>query len=120
MDVHQPAAAKDGGAEPFTPRQLRILKIAVTVMSIILVVGLAVVIGRIAYLVANGGTPPPSSAHARVKDARLALPPGAAVRSIALNGDRLAVHYETTSGAGIAILDLATGEPVTHVDLAPK
>jgi len=120
MDVHHPAAAKDGGTEPFTPRQLRILKIAVTVMSIILVVGFGAVIGRIAYLVAKGGMAPPSSAPALVKDARLALPPGAAVRSIALAGDRLAVHYDAPAGAGVAILDLATGAPVSHVELGPR
>ena len=120
MDVHHPAAAKDGGTEPFTPRQLRILKIAVVVMGIILVVGFAAVIGRIAYLVAKGGAPRPSTAHAVARTTHLPLPAGAIVRSIALDGDKLAVHYDAPAGAGVAILDLLTGAALAHVDLAPR
>jgi hypothetical protein len=86
-------------------------------MGVILVLGFAAVIGRIAYLVTRTGKPVPSTSIA--KDLRLPLPEGAAVRSLALSGDRLAVHFDTHAGAGIAILDLLTGEPVTHVKLAP-
>jgi hypothetical protein len=120
MDAHHPAATGDGVTEPFTPRQLRILKIAVVVMGIILLVGFAAVIGRIAYLVTKGGATQTPAAHALAKTARLPLPGGAAVRSVALDGNRLAVHYDTPVGAGIAILDLVTGEPLVHVDLAPR
>jgi hypothetical protein len=119
MDAHHPVTAQDG-TDPFTPRQLRILKIAVVVMGIILVIGFAAVIGRIAYLITKGGTAQPPAAHALTKAARLPLPAGAVVRSIALAGDRLAVHYDTPAGAGVAILDLLSGEPLAHVDLAPR
>jgi hypothetical protein len=119
MDADHPVTAQDG-TDPFTPRQLRILKIAVVVMGIILVIGFAAVIGRIAYLITKGGTAQPPAAHALAKAARLPLPAGAVVRSIALAGDRLAVHYDTPAGAGVAILDLLSGEPLAHVDLAPR
>lgn len=120
MDAHRSAAAASGGTEPFTPRQLRILKIAVVVMGIILVAGFATVIGRIAYLLANGGAGRLPAAHALAAKAHLPLPAGAAVRSLALDGNRLAVHYDTPAGSGIAILDLITGEALTHIDLAPR
>ena len=119
MNAHHPVTAQNG-TDPFTPRQLRVLKIAVVVMGIILVVGFAAVIGRIAYLITKGGTVQPPAVHALAKAARLPLPAGAVVRSIALAGDRLTVHYDTPAGASIAILDLATGEPLAHVDLAPR
>lgn len=117
MNIHDEAAASTRTTDPFSPAQLRILKIAVVVMGVILVLGFAAVIGRIAYLVTRTGKPAPSTSIA--KDLRLPLPEGAAVRSLALSGDRLAVHFDTHAGAGIAILDLLTGEPVTHVQLAP-
>ncbi len=119
MSIQQEAAGSAQSSDPFSPAQLRILKIAVVVMGVILVLGFAAVIGRIAYLVTRTAKPAAVSA-AIAKDLRLALPEGAAVRSLALSGDRLAVHFDTHAGAGVAILDLLTGEPVTHVQLVPR
>lgn len=117
MNIQHKAAASAQSTDPFSPAQLRILKIAVVVMGVILVLGFAAVIGRIAYLVTR--TTKPAASAAIAKDLRLPLPEGAAVRSLALSGDRLAVHFETNSGAGVAILDLLTGEPVTRIELVP-
>ncbi|MBC8009287.1 MAG: hypothetical protein H7067_04230, partial [Burkholderiales bacterium] len=36
--------------DPFTPRQMRILKIAIVVMSIILVLGFSAIVARLYYL----------------------------------------------------------------------
>lgn len=118
MNIQHKAAASAQSTDPFSPAQLRILKIAVVVMGVILVLGFAAVIGRIAYLVTR--TTKPAASAAIAKDLRLPLPEGAAVRSLALSGDRLAVHFETNSGAGVAILDLLTGEPVTRIELVPQ
>jgi hypothetical protein len=120
MTIEQEAARTARSTDPFSPAQLRILKIAVVVMGVILVLGFAAVIGRIAYLVTRSGKPPATQSGAPAKDLRLSLPEGAAVRSLALSGDRLAVHFDTHAGAGVAILDLLTGEPVTRIDLAPQ
>jgi hypothetical protein len=120
MNIQHEAAASARSTDPFSPAQLRILKIAVVVMGVILVLGFAAVIGRIAYLVTRSGKPPAAQSATLAKNVRLSLPDGAAVRSLALSGDRLAVHFDTPAGAGVAILDLLTGEPVTHIDLAPQ
>lgn len=118
MNIQHEAAGGTQSTDPFSPAQLRILKIAVVVMGVILVLGFAAVIGRIAYLVTRTAKPAASAAIA--KDLRLPLPEGAAVRSLALSGDRLAVHFETHAGPGVAILDLLTGELITHVQLVPS
>jgi hypothetical protein len=49
--------------------------------------------------------------------AGLQLPAGAQVRSISLSGDRLAVHYEAQGSEGVAVIDLATGQPVASVGI---
>ncbi len=117
MTIQPEAAGSAQSTDPFSPAQLRILKIAVVVMGVILVLGFAAVIGRIAYLVTR--TAKPAATTAIAKDLRLPLPEGATVRSLALSGDRLAVHFDAHAGPGVAILDLLTGEPVTHVKLVP-
>lgn len=117
MNIQHEAAGSAQSTDPFSPAQLRILKIAVVVMGVILVLGFAAVIGRIAYLVTR--TAKPAAPTAIAKNLRLPLPEGATVRSLALSGDRLAVHFDAHAGAGVAILDLLTGEPVTHVQFVP-
>jgi hypothetical protein len=37
-----------------------------------------------------------------------------------LQGDRLAIHYETPAGSGIAIIDLASGRTLGNVVLVPQ
>lgn len=101
------------GAAPrpmFTPAQIRALKIAVIGMGVVLLAGFALVIGRIIYLV-NSAPSAEAVQRAAVAaaPAPLALPAGAVVRQIAISGNRLAVHYEAPSGAGLRVLDLATG-----------
>ena len=117
MTTQPQAAGSAQSTDPFSPAQLRILKIAVVVMGVILVLGFAAVVGRIAYLVTRTAKPAASAAIA--KDMRLSLPEGAMVRSLALSGDRLAVHFDAHAGPGVTILDLLTGEPITHVKLVP-
>lgn len=114
----------DGAAKPtgvaLDDRQLRLLRLAVIAMAVVLVLGFGAVIARIVYLVARGGDSQPVAASAIPASSRLALPAGAAVRHVALSGDRLAVHYEGPSGAGIVIYDLARGKLLSRVELAPE
>ncbi|MFM9849544.1 MAG: DUF6476 family protein [Hyphomicrobiaceae bacterium] len=121
MNIQHEAAGSGStqSTDPFSPAQLRILKIAVVVMGVILVLGFAAVIGRIAYLVTRTAKPAAVQSATIAKDMQLLLPAGAAVRSLALSGDRLAVHFDTHAGAGVTILDLLTGEPVTRIELVP-
>lgn len=49
-----------------------------------------------------------------------ALPAGAVIKTVALTGDRLAVHYETAAGSGIAIIDLASGRTLSRIQFTPE
>ena len=118
----------DGG--PLTPSQVRLLKIAVIAMGLMILAGLAAVIGRVIYLASGtqkqatrvASVPGvPSLAVGRGASAlRLALPPQSVVRHLALSGDRLAVHFESPAGAGIAVLDATTGAMLSRIELVPE
>lgn len=99
--------------------QVRALKIAIVVMGILIVLGLLLVIGRIIYLAGKPRSPSTSVSTSPAAEPRLALPAGAAIRSVSISGDRLAVHYDTPAGAGIAVLDLETGRTLSRVQIVP-
>lgn len=116
---------------------MRQLKVAVIAMGVILLLGFAVVIGRIVYLVNSGPRPAataaaPTGAHGGAAPASLAqlpqaqagaalsLPKGAVVRQMALSGNRLAVYYEGPDGAGVRIVDLATGGAGLTLPIVPE
>jgi len=107
---------------PSEARLQRNLKIIVVAMGVLIFAGLAAIAGRIIYLASGNSTQPPVAASVvpftdAAQGQGLDLPAGAVVRSIALSGDRLAVHYEAAGAEGIAVLDLATGRALTRVDL---
>jgi hypothetical protein len=118
--VDAAAAAQSSGAPAAEARLERNLKIIVTVLAVLLFVGLAAVIGRIIYLASLPAAQPPPEAMAGAPIApafSLALPAGAEVRSMALSGDRLAVHYEAAGTQGIAVIDLRTGRPAASIGI---
>lgn len=100
-------------------RLQRNLKIVVLVLAVLLAAGLATVVGRIIYLASGHKAQPAGTGGALRSDLSMQLPAGAVVRSIALSGDRLAVHYDAAGINGIAVLDLRTGEPLASVKLQP-
>ncbi len=99
--------------------QVRALRFAVIGMGMLIVVGLIALVGRIIYIVARPGTQIAAQSSTIAPEVRASLPGGAVVRSIALQGDRLAIHYDEPGGAGIAIVDLATGRMSTRISLVP-
>ena len=109
----------------FDDAQMRKLRFAVITMGALLLLGFAVVIGRIVFLLNRAPPGDPAAAVPAMSDAalpadvRLALPAGATVRNLSLSGNRLAVHFDAPTGAGIAIVDLATGRAVQRIELAP-
>ena len=109
----------------FTPRQVRILKIAVIVMGVLLVGGFAFVLAAIVYQ-ASRPAQDASVAGAQAVQRQgglsidLPVPAGAAVSAMSLDGDRLAVHLAGPAGPEIAIIDLASGKVVAHVRLKPQ
>ena len=95
-----------------------ILKLVVIALGILLVAGLAIVIGRIIYL-ASVPSVQPVAASMVSSNQTLQLPPGSEVRSVSLSGNQMAVYYEMPEGSGVAVLDLATGRKATHVSIVP-
>ena len=110
----------------FTPRQVRVLKIAVIVMGVLLVAGFAFVLAAIVYQASRLGdkaTPAVATVSPPVAEAlasELAIPIGAEVTTLALDGDRLAVHLRSQAGAEIAVIDVRSGKVLARVKLKPE
>lgn len=103
-------------------RLQRNLKIVVAALSALILAGL----GAVAVKVVGLATGPKSASSPSVGSAATAvatpggelmleLPPGAKVVSVSISGNRLAVHHESPSGTGIAILDVDTGRRLADV-----
>lgn len=105
----------------FTPRQVRVLKIAVIVMGLLLVGGFAFVLAAIVYQASRGGQDGGVSAEmpGRV-EAELAIAKDASVTALSLDGDRLALHLNSAAGPEIAVVDLKTGTIVARIRLKPE
>ena len=104
----------------FTPRQVRVLKIAVIVMGLLLVGGFAFVLAAIVYQASSGGqSGGRSGAGASLNgvDSELLIPKDATVTSLALDGDRLALHLNSPAGSEIAVIDLKTGNVISRIRL---
>lgn len=106
-----------------SPRTVLVLKIIVVGLAVLIVAGLAAVVWRIMHLASArpaataAATAPASASAALAERARLALPDGAEIGAVALDGDRLAVHYRSSAGNGIAIMDLVSGREIARVML---
>jgi hypothetical protein len=113
------AAAPPGTAATQNPAQVRILTFIVVVLGILLLLGLAAVVGRIIYL---GSQRTPSAAQTSVEAPRLSLavPAGASVKHTAIAGDRLSITYETPQRTGIVVVNLATGQIISRIDLVTE
>jgi hypothetical protein len=112
-------------AGPLSPGQVRALQIAIVVMGIMIVLGILGVVARMFYLASNR---PPQATRAATAaagpslatDARIQLLAGSTVKSVTLDGDRMALHYESATGAGIAIVDLPSGRVVSRFRIEPE
>ena len=120
--------AGDGDDPTADTAQIRALRIAVIVMSLLLVIGFITVIARIIYLASKPAAQPASAVTAPshtgpatlMPDIALPLPPGAAIAGTAMDGVRLSVHYTTPGGGGIVVLDLETGRVLSRVRLTAE
>jgi hypothetical protein len=103
----------------FTPRQVRVLKLAVIIVGILLVGGFAFVLAAIVYQASKGGqSHAPSGAEAIA--AELHIPKDATISTLALDGDRLALHLQSSAGAEIVVIDLANGNTLARIKLKPE
>jgi|SRR5665648_270502 len=107
----------------FSPRQVRVLKIAVIAMGILLVGGFAFVMAAIVYQASHlgqgkaGKAAPPAAPAVSGVETTLAIPPDATVTSLALDGDRLALHLNSSAGPEIAVIDITTGKVISRIRL---
>jgi uncharacterized iron-regulated membrane protein len=119
---------------PLNDGQVKGLKIAVTIMTGMLVVGVLTLFGRIIYLVARPAPQTPSQIAAQAQANGLTaqavrvpasaitvpLPRGAVVRQSSLSGERLVLHYDSPTGAGIILVDTVSGQIISRVALQPE
>lgn len=110
---HDPAAL-------LSQPHVKLLKFAVIAMGVMIVVGLAVVVGRIIYLATGSSTPAPTTASAPATGGQISLPPGARVKQMTMTNERLALHYEGKDTSGLIIVDLRTGQQISRFDIATK
>jgi hypothetical protein len=104
----------------FTPRQVRVLKVAVIVMGLLLVGGFAFVLAAIVYQASKGGQDGAGGAGGTGVETDLPIPKDATVTSLSLDGDRLALHLNSPAGPEIAVVDLKTGKVIARIRLKPQ
>jgi hypothetical protein len=107
----------------FTPRQVRVLKVAVIVMGLLLVGGFAFVLAAIVYQASGGGQDRAVGAGAGALngvESELPIPKDATVTSLALDGDRLALHLNSAAGPEVVVVDLKSGKVVARIRLKPQ
>jgi hypothetical protein len=123
---NDPAPLSDAQAAALKTKE-RVLVFIVAFLGLCIVAGIAAVVLRIIYLSSTREAAPSApqssqtspTAQAGSAVGSLSLPAGAVVKSVSLSGDRLAVHYEAGSEAGIMIVDVATGAEVRRIEIAP-
>jgi hypothetical protein len=105
----------------FTPRQVRVLKIAVIVMGLLLVGGFAFVMAAIVYQATRAGQGSVASGAASSSvETDLAIAKDATVGALSLDGDRLALHLNSAAGPEIAVIELKTGKVLARIKLKPQ
>jgi hypothetical protein len=101
------------------PRNVRVLKRVVYIMSVMLVVGAIVVIGTIIYRAMNYD--PIKAANSPIRPAfpalDVAISQGAQVGSIEMDGNRMAVHVVNKGTNEILIIDIRRGTLLGRVKL---
>jgi hypothetical protein len=113
--ITAPISMKTPGPTAAELRLQRNLKIVVIGLAVLMLAGLVAIVGRVIYLASGSPAQPVAPVAATVPEQKLGLPAGARVRAVSLSGNRLAVHYETGSAEGIAVLDLKTGATITTI-----
>lgn len=107
---------------PFTPRQVRILKIAVVVMGVLLIGGFLLIIATIAFQASQMGlNEEMSAAEAPAglpqESFEVTVPQGSEIAGIAVDGDRLVLRLKTATGDEIMVIDLQRGRVISRIGL---
>jgi hypothetical protein len=122
-DDEAPNGPPAEAAMPYSRGQKALLG-AVVVVGLLIMIGVGVVIftivNRLGKLPDTQKSPPEATAALTMPaEATLALPAGAEVEEMALDGARLALRYKSPSGAGIVLYDLSAGTSLGTVRLGP-
>lgn len=131
----------------FTPRQVRLLKITVVTLGVLILAALVGVVagmirlassmseneavtipqqGSLSAGVVQGSAAQGSVAQGKVEQgsvthgAPFVLPEGAEISSMALDGDRLALHITSPEGPEIVVIDVASGAILSRVTIGPR
>ena len=101
-------------------RLQRNLKILVGGLGALILLGLGAIMVKVSGLAPGKSTPASGSSSLTTVatpggEIALELPKGAKVVSVSLSGNRLAIHHESPTGTGIAVLDLETGRRIADV-----
>ena len=124
MSEHEPIPGS-----VFNPRQVRTLKIVVIVMTILLVLGFALLVAGLYYEATKmgsqreAGQPGSDQAVQRGTDGgevTLPVPAGAQIKRILADSGRVILHLNGRNGEEIVIVDTTRGNAVTRVRLAPR
>lgn len=110
-----------------TPKNMRRLKMAIAIMTFLLVAGTLVVIGTIIYRAMNyegnrvAKTPDRVSAQKQgFSKLDVDVDPGTLVTQIEIDGDRMAVHVTRASVDEILIIDIRSGELIGRVSIKER
>ena len=117
------AAAPPGST--MTPSKIKTLKIAIAVMSVLLVAGFILLMVGL-YLQMQKSAKPPEGSAAFVPPVgiygtmTLPIRAGAEVTHVLVDQGRLILHLRQPSGSEIAIIDLTTGREIQRLKLVPQ
>lgn len=105
----------------FNPRQVRTLKLVVIGLTILWVLGFALLIAGLYYQATKIGEERQGNDARRVGgEVDLPVPAGAQVQSVRVDGGRVVLHVKGTDGEQILIVDTARGNRVTTLRLVPR
>ncbi|MEZ5926073.1 MAG: DUF6476 family protein [Hyphomicrobiaceae bacterium] len=111
------------GAEPYSRAQKALLA-AVVVVGLLIMIGVGVVIMTIVNRLGTLSDSPETASKATSDLAlpamsRLALPAGAVIEEMTLDGSRLAIRFQGPEGRGILIYDLKAGKALGTIEITP-
>ncbi len=112
----------------FNSRQVRTLKIVVIVMTILLVLGFALLIAGLYYQASKIGEEPEGREAARERtvqtgvggEVTVRVSAGAEIERIMADGGRVILHLKGPGTEEIVIVDTARGNALTRLRLSPR
>lgn len=107
---------------PLSPKQILALKIAIGVMTILIVLGMFLLIGAIIYKSSSSSAPenaPQGQTSTPLPFLNILLKHDAKVANVMTDQGRLIVHTHGEQGDEIFVIDLATGWQQQRIKIAP-